>query len=441
MQNGERQVSPTLEGIRADHVARYRWAAYYLGNGQTVLDIGCGIGYGSKILSDADHMVNAYDKDREALDYGAKHYPHDSIQRYLADLRSCTGFEGADAAVAFEIVEHLENPKPLLHSLAEKTPLLLTSVPNEKVFPFQNHAFHHRHYTSDQFERLLCESGWSVVEWFGQVDHESEVEANVEGRTLIAVCESRLVEKSEPKNINVPDHVAIVGLGPSATEYFNIAKALGDRHKLCDEVWGINAIGGVLQCDLVFHMDDVRIQEIRSEATPESNIAAMLEWMKVTTTPIVTSRLHPNYPTLVEFPLESVINDLKFDYFNNTAAYAVAYAIHIGVKKITLFGCDYTYPNAHDAEKGRGCLEFWLGIAAGRGITIGLNKATTLMDAINDRQDRLYGYDTRRVDFIHNENGTLQVAFEEITDLPTAAEIEAAYDHGKHPNALMEEES
>jgi hypothetical protein len=49
-----------------------------------------------------------------------------------------------------------------------------------------------------------------------------------------------------------------------------------------------------------------------------------------------------------------VINSCGIAYFNNTAAYAVAYAVHIGVKKITLFGCDYTYPNAHDAEKGRG---------------------------------------------------------------------------------------
>jgi hypothetical protein len=50
-------------------------------------------------------------------------------------------------------------------------------------------------------------------------------------------------------------------------------------------------------------------------------------------------------------------------YFNSTAAYAVAYAIHMGVKKISVFGMDFTYPNAHDAEKGRACVEFWLGIA------------------------------------------------------------------------------
>ena len=28
-------------------------------------------------------------------------------------------------------------------------------------------------------------------------------------------------------------------------------------------------------------------------------------------------------------------------YFNNTASYALAYAIYLGVEKISIFGCDY----------------------------------------------------------------------------------------------------
>lgn len=232
-------------------------------------------------------------------------------------------------------------------------------------------------------------------------------------------------------------HVTILGLGPSVSAYLDITRRLGGRHKYSDETWCINALGGVLQCDRIFHMDDVRIQLIRSAARPESNIAAMLEWMRETETPIITSRLHPGFPSLVEFPLEAVINNLTFDYFNSTAAYAVAYAIYLGVEKISLFGCDYTYPNAHDAEKGRACVEFWLGQAAARGIKIGLPKSTTLMDGLYSRQERLYGYDTRTVEFIHEEDGYIRVAYTEKEDLPTADAIEAAYDHSAHPNALV----
>ena len=37
---------------------------------------------------------------------------------------------------------------------------------------------------------LLAECGWSVTEWHGQRDHESEVEPHVHGRTLVAVLEN-----------------------------------------------------------------------------------------------------------------------------------------------------------------------------------------------------------------------------------------------------------
>jgi len=232
-------------------------------------------------------------------------------------------------------------------------------------------------------------------------------------------------------------HVAIVGLGPSADQYLDIVRQAGSRKKFFDQTWTINALGDCFQSDLIFHMDDVRIQEIRAAANPEGNIAAMLEWMKNSKTPIMTSRLHPDYPALVELPLEEMINDLTFAYMNNTAAWALAYAIYREVKKVTLFGCDFTYPNAHHAEKGRGCLEFWLGYAAAKGIKICLPQTTSLMDALYDQQQRLYGYDTRTVDFDWQEDGRVKVNFTEVTTLPTAAEIEAGYDHSKHPNALI----
>jgi hypothetical protein len=233
-------------------------------------------------------------------------------------------------------------------------------------------------------------------------------------------------------------HITILGLGPSLEEYVNIAKRLGGKKTYCDEVWGINAVGGVIQCDRIFHMDDVRIQEVRAAAKPESNIAEMLKWMRTTKTPIYTSRKHKDYPSLVEFPLEEVMNHLKYDYFNNTAAYALAYAIHIGATKVSIFGCDYTYPNSHDAERGRACLEFWLGYGAAKGIAIAIPKVSSLMDALYPQQERLYGYDT--VDIRMSKEGErIIVDKKKHNKLPTAEEIEERYNHEKHPNALIKE--
>jgi hypothetical protein len=187
-------------------------------------------------------------------------------------------------------------------------------------------------------------------------------------------------------------------------------------------------------------MDDVRVQERRAAARPDSNIAAMLTWLRTHPGPIYTSIAHDGYPGLEPYPLEAVMNLLGPDcpgYFNSTAAYAVAFAVAIGVKRITLFGFDFTYANSHQAEQGRGCVEFWLGFAKARGIKIGLPDTTSLMDAVTTREARFYGFDGADITTEHDDDGAVRLSFTP-RDLPDAEEIERRYDHSQHPNPLMQ---
>lgn len=445
LNSGERQVAPTIDGIRRDHVARYEWAAKSLQAGSRVIDFACGIGYGCKILAQAGHKAHGFDRDLEAHAYATEHYtfggPGTQPSIFtLRDGNAPADLGEHDAAVSFETIEHIEDPRPLLRALHKSAPVLFASVPNEDVMPWRREsdgattAFHFRHYTKAQFTALLEECGWRPVEWYGQEDHESEVEPDVNGRTLIAICKRQ--EVAEPED-DGGKHIALLGLGPSVDQYLDYTKRLGGRSAFCDEVWAINALGNVLDCDLVFHMDDIRIQERRAEADPTSNIAAMVRWLKTSKVPVVTSRAHPDYPALVEFPLEDVLNNLQHDYFNSTAAYAVAFAIHIGATKISCFGFDFTYANSHQAEKGRACVEFWLGVAKARGIKLSMPKTTTLMDALGERKDRLYGYDTVDVVFDIQQDGSVKLQFKPLDEIPTAEEMEKRYDHTAHPNALV----
>lgn len=241
-----------------------------------------------------------------------------------------------------------------------------------------------------------------------------------------------------------PGHVAIVGLGPSCVTFFELTRRLGGVSAWCDEVWGINAIGDTLRCDRVFHMDDVKVQEARAALKPDGNIAAMVRWLKTHPGPIYTSVVREGYPGLVAFPLEEVLNR-KHDgnggapYFNSTAAYAIAFAIHIGVERISLFGLDYTLENHHHAEKGRACCEFWLGIAAARGIEITVVDTSSLMDACEPPEARLYGYDCVDVRLVDQADGAVRVEMAERT-APTAQEVERRYDHSQHPNPLVRNE-
>jgi SAM-dependent methyltransferase len=440
MQPGERQVAPTIDGIRRDHVARYEFAARSIGRRRRVIDFACGIGYGSRLLAEAGHVVHACDVDEDALAYGRKHFGHGRVKFDAIDARDPSALPKTDVAICFETVEHLEDPRPLLRALRASAPRLIASVPNEAVYPYTGQAYHYRHYTPAQFKELLAECGWAVTAWHAQEGPESDAVPGLEGRTIIAVAKrGKVVARAsapEPVIPPAPRHVAILGLGPSLEKYSGVAKRAGGRRAFCDETWGINAVGDVYACDRVFHMDDVRVQEIRAAAAPASNIAAMLAWLRTYPGPVITSRAHPDYPGLQEFPLEAVVNRFPTAYFNSTAAYAVAYAVYLGVKKISLFGIDFTYANAHDAEKGRACVEFWLGIAAARGIELSMPKVTSLMDACNAQADRFYGFDCVDLD-IRREDGRIAVRMTERAQKPTADEIEDRYDHSKHPNPLL----
>ena len=442
LDTGERQVAPNVDGIRRDHVARYEFAAQRLAG--KVMDLACGVGYGSSILADAGCEVVAVDRSAAALDYARAHYGRECITFREMDLDGVNlDAVEADGAVCFEAIEHLQNPGQLLREIAKCSPILIASVPNEAVFPYRclnnnylGYKWHVRHYTRAEFEQLLNENGWVVTEWHGQKGPLSSVEPDVNGRTIIAVCRRGDVVTVK----KTPESVAIIGLGQSLGEYIGLVKRLGGRKPVADEVWTINALGDVIACDRIFHMDDVAVQEIRAEAKPDGNIAEMLKWMRTHPGPIYTSVVRDGYPGLVAFPFEEVMNNGGVPYFNSTAAYAVAYAIHIGVKKISMFGCDYSLPNAHSAEKGRGCVEFWLGMAAARGIEIVLPEHTTLMDACVPDDERFYGYDLKTITLRDREDGSCEVILVDRDGAPTADEIEHRYDHNRHPNLIVEKE-
>jgi hypothetical protein len=165
----------------------------------------------------------------------------------------------------------------------------------------------------------------------------------------------------------------------------------------------------------------------------------MLEWLRTYATARDYERTHPNYPALVEFPLQDVLNAVPGGVLQqHRSLCGCLRAVRGRDERISCFGCDFTYPNAHDAEKGRACVEFWLGMAAQMGVDLSVPKTTSLLDACNSQAQRFYGYDCVDLDIIRDESG-VTVQFTERDTLPTAEEIEAAYDHTRHPNPLIED--
>lgn len=176
----------SLDQIRGDHVRRYLFAAGLL-KGEKVLDMACGCGYGSFLLHGAGNEVTGVDICQEAIDYANKHYQGPN---YLCQRAEDT--KGRfDAVVSFETLEHLERPDLLLAGL--DTDLLISSVPNENLTPFNPENFkndvypHKRHYTPDQFEDLLKGAGFKIKAMFCQKDkYTGEVVPGSDGVFLLA---------------------------------------------------------------------------------------------------------------------------------------------------------------------------------------------------------------------------------------------------------------
>lgn len=237
-----------------------------------------------------------------------------------------------------------------------------------------------------------------------------------------------LIKQVHPKG--VPENVSIVAMGGSSAFYLKVAMSSGSKNRVADEVWAINAVGGVIFHNLVFQMDDLMVQEARSEQFPDSTVTHTLTWLRKHSR-FFTSTVYEGYPGAIEYPLEEVCNELGINYFNNTVPYAVAWAIVIGVKSLTLYGCDYSYPDQHKAEAGRGNVEFLLGIAHQRGIKVLLPEQATLMDKCIPERWKYYGYDAWDIETEY-KNGRYKLKKTRRSELPTVDEIEARYNPDIH---------
>ncbi len=231
----------------------------------------------------------------------------------------------------------------------------------------------------------------------------------------------------------VPNSVAIVALGPSMHEYVSLSRTSGSRKAIADETWAINAVIDVIQYDRGFAMDDLRVQEARAAADPAGHVANLLAGLKAAKGPVYTSTAYPEYPAMVEYPLEDVLNKCGgFLYFNSTVAYAVAYALYLGVPNISLWGIDFTYSDRHHAEKGRACVEYWLGQCAAVGAKILVPNSSTLLDGSEPEDQKPYGYDAHKI-VVEDLGDKCKIKKIPRENLPSAAEMEKRYDHGDQP--------
>ncbi len=145
--------------MESEHRSRYLWAAQ-LAEGRSVLDAGCGTGYGTEILAalGAENVVGI-DISPEAIEYARSSFEGVSSKFSLGDIYELPFEDDTfELVVCFEVIEHVEEQQRAigeLHRVLRASGVLAISSPNRGVYPPGN-PYHIHEYQPDELKQALA---------------------------------------------------------------------------------------------------------------------------------------------------------------------------------------------------------------------------------------------------------------------------------------------
>jgi len=182
---GRERMDPYTEKNHMEaymHLQRYQIATTILYG--KILDLGCGLGYGTKMLKRKASLIIGVEISSEALSYAKERYwgPH----YILADIRNLPFKDGIfDGVTAFEVVEHVRRGKRVLtetRRVLKKGGTLILSSPNKlspekwlinlilrKPYPELLGPYHFREYSYKELIKLIGSAGFQKTKQRGQL--------------------------------------------------------------------------------------------------------------------------------------------------------------------------------------------------------------------------------------------------------------------------------
>lgn len=136
------------------HIARYN-AALSLCSGKEVVDVACGVGYGTWLISTVAKQVAGFDIDEEAIHQARSRYSAMNSAFYRENLYDID-IKPVDVVVSFETIEHLDDEiktQKKLMSFIKKDGFIIFSVPLNEQKGFNEH--HVQRYTLETARKLF----------------------------------------------------------------------------------------------------------------------------------------------------------------------------------------------------------------------------------------------------------------------------------------------
>jgi len=262
-QADERFVPGTADGelIEVEHLARYWWATS-LAPGRSVLDAGCGVGYGSAMLARAGAIeVVGVDVSAKAVEAAAERAP-ENASFVAADVHALP-FDARrfGLVVCFEVIEHVERQDEVIAEFARvlaSDGVLAISSPNREVYP-QGNPHHVHEYVPEELRGALT-AHFDHVElrrqhaWLASavLDDEQAADGSMTQRTDLRTAKT-------------------VGCQPGSEPY---TIALASRESL-SSVAGAVVLGGLAELALSAELDRER-ERARQEIEELARVEAAL---------------------------------------------------------------------------------------------------------------------------------------------------------------------
>ncbi|HWQ96370.1 MAG TPA: glycosyltransferase, partial [Candidatus Methylomirabilis sp.] len=175
---GERYIPWMAEEtaqIHYEHIHRYAFASMFT-KGKNILDMACGEGYGSYMLSNDAKYVVGIDIDDKAVEHARNKYIKQNLEFIRGSILDIPikKDEKFDVIVCFEAIEHIDEQEKLLSEvkrLLNENGIFIISTPNKLTYTDERenfiNPFHKKELYFGEFRELLSGYFKNVV-FFGQ---------------------------------------------------------------------------------------------------------------------------------------------------------------------------------------------------------------------------------------------------------------------------------
>lgn len=192
----ERIVCFNIEDAPIDHYQRYKFSENLIDPNDIVLDLACGVGYGSAFIAQKAKEVIGGDINEPSINFARKIFLKENLSFEHINGTNLTYENKFNKIISFETIEHLKEDSLFIQNLyraLKEDGTLICSVPNQTIFPYdpQIVPFHIKHYTVVEIKKLLEENGFKILDLFFQYEnkeHQVLPMQEKEGYTIVCVA-------------------------------------------------------------------------------------------------------------------------------------------------------------------------------------------------------------------------------------------------------------